>query len=63
MSPKLFVTCLCIENFEYTFSAKIETLVFPMHEDHIIFALTGEKGVEMSTCFEARTRYDVMGSS
>jgi len=45
--------CLCIENFEYTFLAKIETLVFPMHEYHIIFVLTGEKGVEISACFEA----------
>ena len=24
-----------------------------MHEDHIIFALTGKKGVEVSACFEA----------
>ena len=40
--------CLCIENFEYTFLAKIETSVFPMHEYHIIFVLTGEKGVEIS---------------
>ena len=45
--------CLCIENFEYTFLAKIETSVFPMHEYHIIFVLTGEKGVEISVCFEA----------
>ena len=45
--------CLCIENFEYTFLAKIETAVFPMHEYHIIFVLTGEKGVEISVCFEA----------
>ena len=45
--------CLCIENFEYTFLAKIETSVFPMHEYHIIFVLTGEKGVEISICFEA----------
>jgi len=45
--------CLCIENFEYTFLAKIETLVFPMHECHIISVLTGEKGVEISACFEA----------
>ena len=45
--------CLCIENFEYTFLAKIETSVFPMHEYHIIFFLTGEKGVEIGACFEA----------
>ena len=45
--------CLCIKNFEYTFLAKIEPSVFPMHEDHIIFALTGEKGVQISACFEA----------
>ena len=24
-----------------------------MHEYHIIFVLTGEKGVEISACFEA----------
>ena len=45
--------CLCIKNSAYTFSSKIETLVFPMYEDHIIFALTGEKGVEISAYFEA----------
>ena len=45
--------CLCIENFEYTVLTKIETSVFPMHEYHIIFVLTGEKGVEISICFEA----------
>ena len=33
--------------------AKIETSVFRMHEYHIIFVLTGEKGVEISACFEA----------
>jgi len=44
--------CLCIENFEYIFIAKIETSVFPMHEYDIIFVLTGEKGVEISACFE-----------
>ena len=49
----LSLKCLCIENFEYTFLAKIETSVFPMHEYHIIFVLTGEKGVEISICFEA----------
>ena len=45
--------CLYIEKFEYTFAAKIEILVFRLHEDHIIFALTGEKGVEISACFAA----------
>jgi len=45
--------CLCIENFEYTFLARIETSVFPMHEYHISFVLTGEKSVEISACFEA----------
>ena len=49
----LFLKCLCIEHFEYTFLAKIETSVFPMHEYHIISLLTGEKGVEISVCFEA----------
>ena len=39
--------------FRIYFFAKIETSVFPMHEYHIIFVLTGEKGVEISTCFEA----------
>ena len=48
-----FLKCLRIENFEDTFLAKLETLVFPMHEDHIIFALTGEKGVKISACSEA----------
>ena len=38
---------------EYPFLAKIETSVFPMHEYDIIFYLTDEKGVEISTCFEA----------
>ena len=42
-----------MENFEYNFLAKIETLVFPMHEYHIIFVLTGEKSVKISACFEA----------
>ena len=45
--------CLCIQNFEYAFLAKIEASVFAMHEYHIIFVLTGEKGVEISACFEA----------
>ena len=45
--------CLCIENIEYPFLAKIETSVLPMYEYHIIFVLTGEKGVEISACFEA----------
>ena len=49
----MVLKCLCIENFECTFLAKIEMLVFAMHEDHIISALTGEKGVEISACFEA----------
>ena len=49
----MHLKCLCIENFEYTFLAKIETSAFPMHEYHIIFVLTGEKGVEISVCFEA----------
>ena len=39
--------------FEYIFLAKIETSVFPMHEYHIVFVLTVEKGVEIRTCFEA----------
>ena len=34
-------------------AAKIETSVFPMHKYHIIFVLTGEKGVEISACVEA----------
>ena len=45
--------CLCIENFEYVFSAENEHLVFPMHDDHIFFALAGEKGIEISVCSEA----------
>jgi len=49
----LSLKCLCIENFEYTFLAKIETSVFPIHEDHIIFVLTGDKVVEISAWFEA----------
>ena len=39
--------------FRIYFFAKIETSVFPMHEYHIIFVLTGEKGVEISASFEA----------
>ena len=39
--------------FRIRFLAKIETSAFPMHEYHIIFVLTGEKGVEISVCFEA----------
>ena len=50
---KRILKCLCIENFEYTFLAKIETSVFPMHEYHIVFVLTGENGVEISICFAA----------
>ena len=45
--------CLCIKNLEYTFLANIKTSVFPMHEYYIIFVLTGEKGVEISACYEA----------
>ena len=45
--------CLCIENFEYTFLAKIEASVFLMYENHIFFVLIGEKGVEITACFEA----------
>ena len=45
--------CLCIENFEYTFLAKIEASAFPMHEDHIFFVLPSEKSVETGACFEA----------
>ena len=49
-------TCLkylCIENFEYFFPTDIENLVFLVHDDHIFFALAGEKGIEISVCFEA----------
>ena len=35
--------CLCIENFEYTFVAKIEASVFPLHEDHIFLFLLARK--------------------
>ena len=42
-----------MENFECAFLAKIDTSVFPMHEGRIIFALSGDKGVEISACFEA----------
>ena len=52
LCARSFLKCLCIENFEYTFLAKIETSVFPMHEYHISFVLTGEKDVEISVCFE-----------
>ena len=45
--------CLCIENFEYFFPTEIENLVFLVHDDHIFFALAGEKGIEISVCFEA----------
>ena len=38
---------------KYTFLAKIETSVFPIHEYHIIFVLTGDKVVEISAWFEA----------
>ena len=43
----------CIEIFEYNFLSRIETSVFPNHEDHIIFVLTGKKDVQISACFEA----------
>ena len=39
--------------FRIYFLAKIESSVIPMHEYHIIFVLVGEKGVEISACFEA----------
>ena len=45
--------CLCIENFEYFFPTEIENLVFLVHDYHIFFALAGEKGIEISVCFEA----------
>ena len=45
--------CLCIENFEYFFPTEIENLVFLVHDDQIFFALAGEKGIEISVCFEA----------
>ena len=35
--------CLCIENFEYTFLAKIEASVFPMHEGHIFCSYWRER--------------------
>ena len=41
------------QKFRISFLAKIQTSVFQMHEFHIIFVLTGEKGVEISVCFEA----------
>ena len=47
------LNCLCIENFEYFFPTEIENLVFLVHDDHIFFALAGEKGIEISVCFEA----------
>ena len=37
------LNCLCTENFEYTFLAKIEASVFPMHEDHIFLLLLARK--------------------
>ena len=45
--------CLCIENFKYFFPTEIENLVFLVHDDHIFFVLAGEKGIEISVCFEA----------
>ena len=50
---KKALKCLCIENFEYFFPTEIENLVFLVHDDHIFFALAGEKGIEISVCFEA----------
>ena len=49
----LVLKCACIENFEYVFSTENENLVFPMHDDHIFFALAGEKSIEISICSEA----------
>ena len=48
---QLFIKALM--HRKYTFLAKIETSVFPIHEDHIIFVLTGDKVVEISAWFEA----------
>ena len=45
--------CLCIENFEYFFPTEIENLVLLVRDEHIFFALAGEKGIEISACFEA----------
>ena len=49
----MLLKCLCIENFEYCFPTEIENLVFLVYDDHIFFALAGEKGIEISVCFEA----------
>ena len=47
------IKVLMHRKFRIYFLAKIETSVFPMHKYHIMFVLTGEKGVEISACFEA----------
>ena len=39
--------------FRIFFPTENENLVFLVHDDHIFFALAGEKGIEISVCFEA----------
>ena len=44
--------CICNENFEHLFLTKIENLIFPMNDDCTICAFDGEKGTEISICFQ-----------